>query len=475
MNSLNIVRDDGLAVNGQFARLPTSLPFPFAQTLVLYLEDREIVRAPALREFFEGDLDWTAPGNFAERLVQATLPEAGLKSWPAEGTGEEVILLNACYRVLAAENSDDRKKQLAALRRIVAEPVYTTLSHVIATFRSWLALIECHDLDPNEYLSTRSEVLFILESGRVMDALPHVVWSSDGDGNTDYINHIWYDYTGAKSGREWFDFVHPDDCQYVKDRHKECVEKLAPFDVEFRVRGKDGNYRWFVSRARELRDTEGKILRWVGTCTDINDHKILSESLRSSEILFKMASRATRNIIWEYRHHDEMVVWNESLVTQLGYSPENLESPIEFWSNNIHPDDRERVEAMFQLAMESDRETWECEYRFRRSDSTYGIFIDRFLVMRDVNGKMARMIGAMEDVTREREATALLKASEQRWRMLTNSMPQIAYIAGPKGEVTWFNDRWYEFTGLSPEDSLNFQWRLRLHPEHRERIVSTLR
>lgn len=474
MNSKTLIQEDGIAAGARSARFAVSLPSPFAQVLVLYLEDREIVQAPFLREFFEDDFHWVMDEHFQERLATAALPEAGLSSWPAPGTGEEALLLNACYRVLAGEKSDDRKRHLASLRRVLATPVYEMFCNVIATFRSWLTLIECRDLASHPRSPSRSEALFVLESGRVMDALPHVVWSSDGEGNTDYINHIWHDYTGAASGRDWFDYVHPDDRQNVIDRHTMTVQTQAHFDVEFRIRGRDGIYRWFVSRARELRDADGKILRWVGTCTDIDEQKNLSESLRSSEILFKMASRATRNIIWEYLHHDDVVIWNESLVTQLGYSSENLRTPSDFWLKNIHPDDQDRVEAEVQHGMDSLLETWECEYRFRRSDGNYGVFIDRFLVMRDSNNEMVRMIGAMEDVTREREAAALLRASEQRWRTLTNSMPQIAYIAGPKGEVTWFNDRWYEFTGLSSEDSLDHQWRLRLHPEHCQRIVSSI-
>lgn len=110
------------------------------------------------------------------------------------------------------------------------------------------------------------------------DMMPQLVWSARPDGIPDYFNRRWYDYTGQtpeqSAGAEWADVLHPDDVSRSITRWEEAFQSGEMYEIEYRIRrASDGAYRWFLARAEPIRDAEGRITRWFGTCTDIDDQK----------------------------------------------------------------------------------------------------------------------------------------------------------------------------------------------------------
>ncbi len=112
---------------------------------------------------------------------------------------------------------------------------------------------------------------------RLADALPQLVWSAGPDGKTDYFNRRWYDYTGLSAAQAlaatWGDLVHPEDASRAQQRWEQALVDSEPYEVEYRLRSADGPYRWFLVRGQPIADAEGRVTRWFGTCTDINDQK----------------------------------------------------------------------------------------------------------------------------------------------------------------------------------------------------------
>ena len=110
------------------------------------------------------------------------------------------------------------------------------------------------------------------------DMLPQLVWSTPPDGTPDYFNRRWYDYTGQSPeqspGQEWADVLHPEDVSRSTSQWAVAFQSGEPYDIEYRIRrASDGAYRWFLARGEPIRDDEGTITRWFGTCTDIDDQK----------------------------------------------------------------------------------------------------------------------------------------------------------------------------------------------------------
>jgi PAS domain S-box-containing protein len=119
------------------------------------------------------------------------------------------------------------------------------------------------------------------------EALPQLVWGARSDGACDYFSTQWTEYTGVPEsdllGWQWMKLLHPDDRERTRKFWTDSVAGRAPYDVEYRVQRKDGVYGWFKTRGVPIRDEEGNIEKWFGTCTDITDRKQAEVSLRESE------------------------------------------------------------------------------------------------------------------------------------------------------------------------------------------------
>jgi PAS domain S-box-containing protein len=129
------------------------------------------------------------------------------------------------------------------------------------------------------------------------DALPHMVWSTLPDGFHDYYNARWYEYTGVPAGSTdgegWNGMFHPDDQERAWDVWRQSLKSGEPYEIEYRLRHHSGEYRWTLGRALPMRDSEGRIIRWIGTCTDIHEAKINAEQ---NEVLSRELSHRIKNI-----------------------------------------------------------------------------------------------------------------------------------------------------------------------------------
>ncbi len=129
------------------------------------------------------------------------------------------------------------------------------------------------------------------------DTMPQMVWSTLPNGDHDYYNQRWYEFTGvpegSTDGEGWNGMFHPDDQERARKRWQHSLDTGDPYEIEYRLRDRDGHYRWTIGRALPLRDEKGRIVRWIGTCTDIDDAKRQAEQ---TEILSRELSHRIKNI-----------------------------------------------------------------------------------------------------------------------------------------------------------------------------------
>ncbi|WP_309601416.1 PAS domain-containing protein [Sphingomonas sp.] len=129
------------------------------------------------------------------------------------------------------------------------------------------------------------------------DALPQMVWSTLPDGFHDYYNARWYEFTGVPAGstdgEAWNGMFHPDDQDRAWAIWRHCLETGEPYEIDYRLRHYSGEYRWTIGRALPVRDGEGQIVRWIGTCTDIHETKLVAQQ---NEILSRELSHRIKNI-----------------------------------------------------------------------------------------------------------------------------------------------------------------------------------
>src|SRR6516164_4359715 len=173
------------------------------------------------------------------------------------------------------------------------------------------------------------------------EALPQLVWSATPDGACDYFSMQWTQHTGVPEsdllGWRWLATLHPDDREPTRKLWTDSVAGRGPYDVEYRVRRRDGVYRWFKTRGTPIRDSQGRIFKWFGTCTDITDLREIEEALRASEERFR---GTFENAAVGIAHRDatgRVLRVNEKLCAIVGYSREEL---LQKTVRDItHPDD----------------------------------------------------------------------------------------------------------------------------------------
>jgi PAS domain S-box-containing protein len=128
------------------------------------------------------------------------------------------------------------------------------------------------------------------------NSIPQLAWMADPGGGVFWYNQRWYDYTGTTleemRGWRWKKLIHPDNIAPVTEKLQRCWTKGEPWEDTFRLKGKDGAYRWFLSRALPIRDASGSVASWFGTNTDITDRKQAEEALVKSERLAAMGRLA---------------------------------------------------------------------------------------------------------------------------------------------------------------------------------------
>lgn len=127
--------------------------------------------------------------------------------------------------------------------------------------------------------------------------MPHMVWTTLPDGFHDYYNAQWYEFTGmpqgSTDGDAWNGMFHPDDQDRAWARWRHSLATGEPYEIEYRLRHRSGEYRWTLGRARPIRNDSGQIVRWIGTCTDIDEAKRTAEQ---NELLSRELSHRIKNI-----------------------------------------------------------------------------------------------------------------------------------------------------------------------------------
>ena len=205
--------------------------------------------------------------------------------------------------------------------------------------------------------------------------------------------------------------LHPEDREAADRAVQDAVDLAGPgiFDIEFRtIDPLDGRTRWIAARGRAVRE-HGRTIRFIGTVRDITESRQAGDALKETVERYRLVTRATNDLIWDWDLVANHLLWNEALYTAYGYIPDNVGTTGEWWISRIHPDDRERVEQDIHAVIDGMANEWSHEYRFLRASGQYADVLDRSYMVRSPTGAPLRMIGAVLDITGRKRAEQQLR------------------------------------------------------------------
>src|SRR6185295_14195459 len=177
---------------------------------------------------------------------------------------------------------------------------------------------------------------------QVIDAIPALAWCSLPDGPNEFLSKGWHEYTGLSSeeshGWGWQKAFHPEDLELLMERWMKMLASGEPDDIEARLRRHDGVYRWFLIRAEPFRDESGKIVRWYGTSTDIDDRKRAEEALHSSERNLRQVIDTIPNLIHVLSPDGSVLYVNPRVLDYTGLTLEDVQRG-DYRARVGHPED----------------------------------------------------------------------------------------------------------------------------------------
>ena len=271
--------------------------------------------------------------------------------------------------------------------------------------------------------------------GAIANSVDQMIWSTRADGFHDYYNDRWYEFTGvphgSTDGEAWNGMFHPEDQDRAWSVWRHSLATGEPYHIEYRLRHRSGAYRWVLGRAQCVRDSGGNIVRWFGTCTDIQDIVEAREILASSreKLEAEVADRTReRNRVWEMSNDlfavmgfdGRLKAINPAWEDVLGRDESTLLS-LDF-SQQVHPDDHDSVREMMAELKEG-RSISRFEDRLRHADGSWRSIAWSLVPEGDVFYAVGR------DVTAERQAAAELESAQDALRQ-SQKMEAMGQLTG---------------------------------------------
>ncbi len=319
----------------------------------------------------------------------------------------------------------------------------------------------------------------------IINSLPVLVWSARPDGSADFINHSWREYAGEPADKilEWgfLDLYHPDDVAGMVEIWKRDLAHSDQTSLKGRIRGADGQYRWFYFAGRKLTDANG-VVRWFGCNVDIEDLQRAEDALRASESALRENERRLQHIInavpglvWSASADGAVTFLSQQYLDYIGQSA--APALAGGWMDALHPEDAEGLLGAWSQALAEGRPN-EHEARLRRADGSYRWMLFRASPSYDDAGQLTEWFGVNIDVEDRkgardalRASEAALRESERQLQQIVSSIPGLTWKADAQGNVTFWSKGFLDYGGATIEDILGYGFMNYLHPDDHDRVM----
>jgi PAS domain S-box-containing protein len=234
----------------------------------------------------------------------------------------------------------------------------------------------------------------------VVNLVPQFAWICTNEGLNTYFNERWYKYTGLTPeqslGKGWSTPFHPDDKPKAWAAWNHATATGETYSVESRLQAADGSYRWFLMRGEPLLDDQGGVVKWFGTCIDIDDMKAAQSALRESEERFQAMANGIPQLAWMAEADGNIFWYNQRWYDYTGTTFEQVQGWG--WQSVHDPTVLPKVMEGWQAAITAGT-PFEMEFPLRRADGRFGSFLTRVRPLRDAEGRVVRWFGTNTDIS----------------------------------------------------------------------------
>jgi PAS domain S-box-containing protein len=243
------------------------------------------------------------------------------------------------------------------------------------------------------------------ERFRIMaDSAPLIIWTGTREGFRDYVNRFFLQFSGWEYDRalgdQWLELVHPEHRREVRDAYIAAAERQKVFSLEYRMRRKDGEYRWMLDSGAPRHSARGDYLGSIGTSLDITDRKRAEEAALESEAQLRLSMSVSQMGTWQRDLQNNVLTMSPELMRIVGCEPDAVDDPCpaDFLFSLVHPDDREHLTKVTDPVFSKGGE-YEVEYRFQRRDGEMRWMLERGQGFVDGNGRCLMVTGVGIDIT----------------------------------------------------------------------------
>ncbi|MGH7796441.1 MAG: PAS domain S-box protein [Candidatus Binatia bacterium] len=275
---------------------------------------------------------------------------------------------------------------------------------------------------------------------KLANLMPQIAFTADASGRVDFVNRQWTEYTGEPDevalADDWDAQIHPDDRERVRRLWREAIDRGIIHETEFRLRGKDGIYRWNLSRSVPVRDEREQVLEWFGTCTDIDSSKRLQEALRENEERLRLTVEAARFGTYDVDIDKDEIYCSPELREICGLdssAPLAAQAAV----NLVHVADRKAASAKILQALSAEGSgRYEAEFRIVRPDGGVRWVIVRgrgYFAGDGEQRRAVRGLGTVSDITSRKRAEEQLRMQNERLELLAKTAEQLLTADDPSG------------------------------------------
>jgi PAS domain S-box-containing protein len=307
----------------------------------------------------------------------------------------------------------------------------------------------------------------------LIENIPDVSWTTAENGKTIFISpnvEKVYGFTDREIYRSgdklWLKRIHPDDVEGVKKAFANFFSKGERYDIEYRIKRKDGEWIWLHDRSTGVYEHDGK--RFAdGIFSDITEGKLAEDELKREKKFTDDAINAQIDTFFVFdAKTGKALRWNKNFEKVSGYSGDEIsrmKAPGSYYSK----EDMKKAEVGLKNLFETGRAT--VEISLITKDKKKVPFEYKISLIKSKERDIVISIG--RDVTRRKKAEEDLRASEEKFKVLSESSPMGTFYTDAEGRVSYVNPVWRNITGLTLEESLNFKWADALHPDDKPRVI----